>query len=725
MKRFGVRIAAVATLVVVGGVVAFQILRNGQKPAVAAETDAPRRIPAADGAKPIPTKETADNPLRAKARSPMLDPFARPAAAALPIESPPGAAMAGGDIPDPQPPVPMQGGERLEPYAPPRALPGAPPTARAARDEPPQPMLLPRPPREADLAANTRAMPRGGEGGYAPPGELPVSDTAPGAFPVLGPADGREARPLRADPFARTPAASATAAESPRLPEGLPPMPGGERLDGSRLTPPTGEPSLSAAAPSTETLDASGEGSGRPGSKNLEGAQSPQLQIQKFAPAEVQVGKPATFRIAVRNTGTAPAAGVEIHDQIPKGTKVLSSNPRATNGVRGDLVWTLGSIKPGEEVSVEVQLMPTAEGEIGSVATVQFAAEASARTTATRPQLVIETTIPDRVQIGEQVAMQIVVSNPGTGVATGVIIEEHIPAGLQHAAGADLEYELGSLKPGESRKLDLALTATRPGPVTNILSVRGEGNLRAESRKQIEITAPQLELALEGPKKRYLEREATYQLSIHNPGTAPAQKVELVAYLPQGLKFVSANNAGRFDETNRAVVWRLEELPVRETGTVELVTLPIEAGQQTLKLRTAADRGISAEKEHPVVIEGIAAILFQAADTIDPVEVGGETTYEVRVVNQGSKAATNVRLAVQLPPELKPLAADGPSRYTIQGNQVLFEGLARLAPKADTTYRIRVQGVRPGDLRTRIQLSTDEMQTPVLKEESTRVYADE
>ncbi len=59
--------------------------------------------------------------------------------------------------------------------------------------------------------------------------------------------------------------------------------------------------------------------------------------------------------------------------------------------------------------------------------------------------------------------MSIVVSNPGTGVATGVVLEEHIPAGLQHPAGAELEYEVGDLRPGESKKLDLPMAAVTPG----------------------------------------------------------------------------------------------------------------------------------------------------------------------------------------------------------------------------------------------------------------------
>jgi uncharacterized repeat protein (TIGR01451 family) len=470
---------------------------------------------------------------------------------------------------------------------------------------------------------------------------------------------------------------------------------------------------------------ANNEGTGQPGSKQIEGAQSPQVTIQKFAPNEIQVGKPAVFRVTIRNTGPIPAGQVEIRDQVPRGTKLVGTTPKASQAARGEIVWILGTLRPGEESSVEMEVMPTAEGEIGSVATVHFGADATARTISTRPKLAVEMTSPEKVLIGEQVMLSITVTNPGTGVATGVVLEEHLPPEVQHPAGADLEYPVGDLRPGESKKLDLPLAAVAPGIARNVLTARADGNLHAEKQLEFKVVAPKLDLAMEGPKRRFLEREAVYQVSLSNPGTASAQQVELVAYLPPGLKFVSANNAGHYDDTNRAVHWRLEELPCNETGSVELVTMPVEAGQHNIKLRGTAERGLSVEKEQPVLVEGIASIVFQPVDVTGPIEVGGETTYEVHVVNQGSKAANNVRLAVLLPPELKPVAAEGPTRHAIESNRILFEGLARLPPKADTNYRVRVKGISPGDLRTRFQLVTDEMKSPVTKEENTRVYTDE
>jgi uncharacterized repeat protein (TIGR01451 family) len=403
----------------------------------------------------------------------------------------------------------------------------------------------------------------------------------------------------------------------------------------------------------------------------------------------------------------------------------MGTTPQAARGTRGEVVWTLGTIRPGEEAVVEMQLMPTAEGEIGSVATVHFGADATARSIATRPQLVVATSGPSKVLMGDQMVLTITISNPGTGVATGVVLEERIPPGLQHPSGGELEYQVGNLKPGESRKLELPLVASKPGPVTNVLHARADGNLRAEDKLAIDVLAPQLDVVMEGPKRRYLERQATYQVLVTNPGTAAAKQVELIASLPPGLKFVSTNNAGHYEEATRTVHWRLEELPANETGSVELVTMPVAPGQHAIKLRSTAQRGLAVEKDQSVLVEGIAAILFQVADTVDPVEIGGQTTYEVRVINQGSKAAANVRLAVLLPPELQPIAAEGPTRHMIEGDRVVFDGLAQLTPKADTTYRVRAKGVKPGDLRVRFQLLTDDMQTPVTKEESTRVYADE
>ena len=72
-----------------------------------------------------------------------------------------------------------------------------------------------------------------------------------------------------------------------------------------------------------------------------------------------------------------------------------------------------------------------------------------------------------------------------------------------------------------------------------------------------------------------------------------------------------------------------------------------------------------------------------------------------------------------------PISANGPTRHQLEAGRVVFAPLGRLAPKADTTFHVEVEALRSGDQRIRVQVITAEMQTPVTKEESTRVYSDE
>ena len=70
------------------------------------------------------------------------------------------------------------------------------------------------------------------------------------------------------------------------------------------------------------------------------------------------------------------------------------------------------------------------------------------------------------------------------------------------------------------------------------------------------------------------------------------------------------------------------------------------------------------------------------------------------------------------------MSGEGPAKQGISGQQVIFEPLSRLAPKADVTYRVVGQCLAPGDCRIQVLLKTEEMEKPVTKEESTRVYKD-
>jgi uncharacterized repeat protein (TIGR01451 family) len=465
-------------------------------------------------------------------------------------------------------------------------------------------------------------------------------------------------------------------------------------------------------------------GVGTPGPATLEGLQSPQVAVEKRGPREIQVGKFARYEILVRNVSSVTAHDVELFDTVPQGTSLVSTTPPASPTAEGTLSWRLGNLEPGNQARVLVEVLPTDEGEVGSVASVRFSAKASVRSLATRPALALVLREPAAIRIGGDVPLQIVVSNPGTGRATGVVLESVLPEGLAHRAGRELEFDIGSLKPGESRTIDLLLATTGPGMHRVDVGVRADGQLEERQTAVVEVTAPTLELTAELPSRRYLQRPATCVLAMANAGTAAARSVELAAQLPPGLKFVSANNAGFYDEKNHRVLWQLEELPPAEIGSVEMVLMPIALGSQQIVSAARSPDGLSDQVTSVLEVEGVAALSFTVIDSEDPIEVDGVTEYLIRVGNQGTKPASNVQVAASMLGDLQPVEAFGPVDHRIENLTVIFQPLARLAPTEEVVFRVQARGRRAGDHRIQVQVTSEDHQTPVTKEEVTRVYAD-
>lgn len=481
-----------------------------------------------------------------------------------------------------------------------------------------------------------------------------------------------------------------------------------------------------------EQSDFSGERSsesvkavGLPGDPRLSGPQSPRLTIEKIAPEELLVGKPAVIYIRVSNRGDTPAENVEIHDWVPRGTRLVATRPEAMATAEGQLVWKLGTVAPQQEVAVEMEVLPVEEGEGGSVAEVVFSAPAGTRFRITKPELELRILAPEKVLIGAPAELVLRVSNPGSGPASQVVVEAHLPDGLSHPAGQAIMYEVGPLAPGETREVRLALETKGDGKKQCRLVARGEPNLRVVTEVPIEVTAPQLEVALTGSRRRYLERQAPFELTITNKGTAPARQVRLSVILPQGVDFVSANNNGMFDPATRRIRWQLEELPVGETGSTRFTILPRQLGRLELQASAEAERAGPAQASLTFDVEGIAALQFQVADKQDPIALGAETVYEIRLTNAGSKKAAAVRVLVHLPPGLRPLNAEAPVRYVTETGRIVFDALPELPPRAEVVYKISVQAIRPGDQRVRVEVTSDELRTPLTKEENTHVYAEE
>ncbi|EKK03254.1 repeat domain protein [Rhodopirellula baltica SH28] len=459
-----------------------------------------------------------------------------------------------------------------------------------------------------------------------------------------------------------------------------------------------------------------------PGERRLEGMQTPSIVIHKEAPAEVKVGQPATFKLNVQNVGTAEALGVRVHDTIPAGMRFndASGNPV----MQGDaLMWELGALPAGEQRIITMNLTPVEEGELGSIARVTFEAAASVRTRSTRPELKVTQHAPAKVLIGQQLEIELEVSNVGSGAATNVVLREDVPEGMDHPGGRELDSFLNTLRPGEVRREVLRMRAVEPGVIRNTVELVSDDAEPTSHTVEVEVVAPAIDIRLTGPGLRFLERQATYEVELINRGTAPATNVEIIARLDRGFTFVGTENAGYYDPNRHAVLWSVASLPPGKPAKVPLTLLPVEEGEQAIQLEAAADLNTRATSESTVRVESQAELSFSISDLADPIEQGAETTYEIRVQNTGSRNDSNVQVRLIVPRGMEVLGADAEVRPDGQGGMV-FAPEKELPAGSELTYRIRVRGDAADTHLVKAIVTSDQSPKPVTKEESTMVYAD-
>ena len=109
-------------------------------------------------------------------------------------------------------------------------------------------------------------------------------------------------------------------------------------------------------------------------------------------------------------------------------------------------------------------------------------------------------------------------------------------------------------------------------------------------------------------------------------------------------------------------------------------------------------------------------------DLEDPVEVGKEVTYDIKVTNQGTAPGTNVRLVCRLPTSQEFVSGSGATSVQAQGRTVTTEPLPILDPKAAAIWRVVVKALQADDARFKVELTSDQFESPIHEEESTNQY---
>ncbi|MCA9052429.1 MAG: hypothetical protein KDA75_01265, partial [Planctomycetaceae bacterium] len=225
--------------------------------------------------------------------------------------------------------------------------------------------------------------------------------------------------------------------------------------------------STAAAAP-TRTASVSTSAStpvdslGAVGQKVSSGPQAPTVSLEWVTRSGINVAQQCDCSLVVKNTGIIAAKNVEVTAHFPTSIRLVTVEPQPASS-DDFLGWKFAELQPGQEQVIQMTMIPSEAGKLDATADVRFSGSASTALTVAEPLIEVDVTGPGKVLIGEPASQTVTVRNPGTGIATNVQIEAIIPGGLEHARGERLVMDVGSLNPGETRSVRLALAAVKGG----------------------------------------------------------------------------------------------------------------------------------------------------------------------------------------------------------------------------------------------------------------------
>ncbi len=229
-----------------------------------------------------------------------------------------------------------------------------------------------------------------------------------------------------------------------------------------------------------------------------------------------------------------------------------------------------------------------------------------------------------------------------------------------------------------------------------------------------------LSLECSAPAEVLTGRAAEVCLVVRNTGNATEPKAVVMLPVPEGATVTRASEGCRLAEGR--MIWELPEIgPGKAFRLCAFFTRP-DPGVLVFKSSASSVTVPAVTSVCETRVKGLPAILIDAVDLDDPIAVGKEVTYDIKVTNQGTAPGTHVKLVCTLPASQEYVSGSGPTSVSAQGRTVTTEPLAVLDAKGVVTWRVVVKALSAEDARFVVDLSSDQFEVPIHEEESTLQY---
>jgi hypothetical protein len=456
---------------------------------------------------------------------------------------------------------------------------------------------------------------------------------------------------------------------------------------------------------------------------------SPVLSVSTRGPRTIKVGVSATYEVHVVNSSENVAHDVAVRVVVPSWAEVTRTDASA-GGVRveadeqGNAVvsWTIPQLAGRAREATRLDIVPRSSRPFELGVSWTFApATTLAQIEVQEPKLQMSIVGPQDVLFGETKVYTITVSNPGTGDAENVTLSL-LP--ISDGDGPVGSRSLGTIQAGMRRTVEVELAARQAGRLMVRAQATADGGLHCRSQQDVLVRRAKLEVEASGPSTKYAGTAAHYSIRVANTGDATAVAVIAAAALPPQARFEASSDGGVYDADQGQVRWSVGALRPGAVRVLEMSCILLGAGVNRMEFQARSGDQLTAAHLVDTEVESLADLKLTVNDPPGAVAVGTEVTYEVRIVNRGTKAARNIGVVGYFSEGIEPVGVHG-WRAQLEVGQVEMEQISRLGPGQEMTLKVLAQAHRAGDHVFRAELQSEDPETKLAVEEWTRFYGDD
>lgn len=463
---------------------------------------------------------------------------------------------------------------------------------------------------------------------------------------------------------------------------------------------------------------------------------APKVNLDITAPTAAGLSNvPVTVTLA--NTGQVDARESTVRVALSDGATLDRSEPPPLRQENGTLVFNLPAVAAGKKQDLTLQVRPAKLGSFTVTVDVNTAdgltghKEATTRVETGKLSVLVEA--PPAAQAGEKIPVRIAVTNAGATPGNNVTVWARFDDGLKHTSGQNpVELPAGSVVPGQTRIIELPLTAKAAGKYTVRATATADGNVSANSDPVVfDVRRAELRATVTGPKLAYLDQDFAWNIAVTNGGDGTVNNVVVRATLPPEMRLKDAGDA---KAGAGSVEWRIASLKPGEQKTLKLGVDAVKLGDKaTVSVLATADvlpsgdgppvgDPLQARAESSVAIIGTPALSLSVAAPAGQLDVGKRGTFTIRVANKGTVSARNIEVAAFAPTELKATRAVSKVEGRIdQNGAISFPQVDELRPGETASFTVEVQGAQMGDARFRVEVKAADLTTALKDEQALRV----